>query len=389
MLVAAGRADWEPRALQALTAVGIVVLKRCVDLPDLLGSAATGQADVAVIAGDLAGLDSDAINQLRHHGVRPLTLLPDADHAVTERLGRLGVVQLSEVDRLPAAVESMMVAEAPPPRPRTVDTSSPLASGRVVAVWGPAGAPGRTTLAVALAAERATAGARVLLIDADPYAGAIGQQLGVLDQASGVLAAARLANEGALDQASFARCRRAINDQLEVLTGLPRPDRWVEVRSGVLASVLELARGVGDVVVDCGFSVEDGPDLGPLPRNTMTLESLVAADEVVLVGSAEPIGLARLARALVELRDVVAETPARVVVNRMRDSLGWRRQDIVGMVEGYAPSVPVHFLPEDRPIVDRCLVAGKAPAEMGESALRAGVRKVADAVFTDQAPNSR
>ena len=45
---------------------------------------------------------------------------------------------------------------------------------------------------------------------------------------------------------------------------------------------------------------------------------MAGADEVVVVGSAEPTGLARLARTLVELRDVTT-APQRVVVNRMRD----------------------------------------------------------------------
>src|ERR1019366_10177289 len=45
--------------------------------------------------------------------------------------------------------------------------------GRLVAVWGPTGAPGRTTVAVVLATEAARLGCPSLLADADCYGGVI------------------------------------------------------------------------------------------------------------------------------------------------------------------------------------------------------------------------
>ena len=92
------------------------------------------------------------------------------------------------------------------------------------------------------------------------------------------------------------------------------------------------------------------------------------------MGSAEPTGLARLARTLVELRDST-RAPVTVVVNRMRDSLGWSRRDIVGMVEGYIRPAGVHFLPEDRPTTDKALVAGKSVVELGDSAAAPRARR--------------
>ncbi len=132
----------------------------------------------------------------------------------------------------------------------------------------------------------------------------------------------------------------------------------MEARPGVLDAVLDRSAEVGDVVVDTGFSLEDDADLGRMhSRNQLTLDAVAAADTVVVVGSAEPTGLARLARTLVEVRDL-SGAPVVVVVNRMRDSLGWRRRDILGMVEGYIRPESVHFLPEDRATTDKALVAG-------------------------------
>ncbi len=266
------------------------------------------------------------------------------------------------------------------PAPSEVEVHPPRGEvGRVVAVHGAAGAPGRTTTAIALATLRARA-APTVLVDADPHGGAVAQHLGVLDEVSGLLAAARAVNAGTLDAAAFARCRRRLDDGLEVLTGLPRPDRWVEVRPGVVDVILDEAASVGDVVVDTGFSLEDDGDTGrSLARNQMTLDALARADEVVAVGSAEPTGLARLARTLVDLRDL-GPAPVTVVVNRMRDSLGWSRRDIVGMVEGYLRPRQVVFVPDDRAAADRALVAGTAVVAQGE-VLRRAFGEVHDAVW--------
>ncbi len=375
LLAAAGDA-WEAAALRLLGDRGIVVLKRCVDLHDLLATAATGQADVAVVAGSLGGLDADAVMQLLRDDVRCVAVGGEPEALV--RIGVVTVLEPSGLAVLPDAVEAATAQDlVVDPEPEAVSGLEVSGSrGRVVVVHGPAGAPGRTTLAIGLAAEHAHQGHPSVLVDADPHGGAVAQHLGVLDEVSGLLAAARLVNAGGLDAAAFARCRRVIGDRFDVLTGLPRPDRWVEARPGVLETVLERAAEVGDVVVDTGFSLEDDADLGrPMSRNQLTLDALGVADHVVVVGTAEPTGLARLARTLVELRDTT-HLPVTVVVNRMRDSLGWSRRDIQGMVEGYVRPAGVHFLPEDRAVTDRALVAGASLHETGDSALRRAVAEV-------------
>lgn len=381
VLLLAGGADWEAGVLSALQEADVVVTKRCVDVPDLMASASLGGASVAVVAGDLPRLDADAVMHLLRYDVR--TLAVTTDPAVAERLARLGVAATAAPSgvasgvRRVAAREVVLDPDVDPGVGRHVERQ-PAGPTRTVAVWGPAGAPGRTTVAVALAAEIAAAGQPVVLVDADPYGGAVAQHLGILDETSGLLAAARMANLGSLDLASFVRSCRRVGDHLEVLTGLPRADRRVEVRPGILAGILEVAAERGQVLVDCGFCLED--EGGPLGRDRMTMEALAAADDVVVVGSAEPTGLARLARGLVELREVVGPMPVRVVVNRMRSTLGWSERDIVGMVEGYARPLAVHFVPEDTPALDRALVAGRALCELGESPMRAALAEVANAL---------
>lgn len=382
--VLAGGAAWEAGVLQALGDAGIVVTKRCVDVPDLMASASAGGAAVAVVTGDQPQLDAEAVMHLLRYDVR--TLAVTADPVGADRLARIGVVETTPPApaEVVAAVERVAAREVvvdPEPVGRHLDTGS-TADGRVIAVWGPAGAPGRTTIAIGLADELGSPDRPVVLVDADPYGGTVAQQLGVLDEVSGLLAVARMANVGTLDEQSFVRSCRRVADRFDVLTGLPRADRRVEVRPDVLGRVLAVAARTGDVVVDTGFGVED-PDV-PLGRDRMTIDALTTADDVVVVGSAEPSGLARLARGLVELRELAVSAPVRVVVNRMRPSLAWSEREILGMVEGYVRAASVHFVPEDRTTVDRALVAGRTLSELGESKLRSAIAAVAA-----QLPKSR
>ena len=393
VLVVASGAAWESSALQLLTRhPGVVVLKRCVDVEDLLAAATVGQADVAVLGLDAPGLDVAATDHLRRHRVRPVAIVPRGTPPEAGRLraARIGITALVDEDTLTALPAAVTAVEEEPAAPAAEpgglvgapDVADTGPAGRVVAVWGPAGAPGRTTLAAGLAAELARRRLRTVLVDADPYGGAVAQQLGIMDEVSGLLAAARLATGGQLVE-RFASVQRGVGDLLTVVTGLPRADRWVEIRAGALEHLLEVAREHGHVVVDTGFSLEEDPasDFGSRPgRNRMTLGALEVADEVVVVGNADPVGLSRLARALVELRDLTGGAPVRVVVNRMRPTLGWSEKDIAGMVAGFTRLGGLHFLPDDRATADRALVAGRTLAEAGDSALGRAVAGLADAL---------
>jgi MinD-like ATPase involved in chromosome partitioning or flagellar assembly len=389
LIVAAGAA-WESAALAVLGARSdVVVLKRCVDVDDLLATAAAGQADVAVVGLDAPGFDLPATDHLRRHGVRPVAVGPAGAALEAGRVhgARIGAATVVADDDLAGLVEAVRRPPEPPPPPRPEPsdgrTTGPGgAAGRVVVVWGPAGAPGRTTVATGLAAVLAT-GAPTVLVDADPYGGSVAQVLGVLDEVSGLLAAARLAGAGTLAE-GFGSVRRGLDERLSVVTGLPRPDRWTEVRPGTVEALLEIARDRGHVVVDTGFSLEQDPatDYGSRPgRNQLTVDALTAADEVVAVGTADPVGLSRLARGLVELRETVGPVPVRLVVNRMRPTLGWAEHDVVSMVSGFARPVGLHFLPEDRDAVDRALVTGRTLTESApDSPLVRALTEVAEAI---------
>jgi len=403
VLLAAGEA-WESPALADLEQHReVVVLKRCVDVADLLASVTSGQAHVAVVSLDAPGLDPSSITHLRRHAVRPVavTQAPPDDLDAREQAQRLGIVAVVSVRELDTLAHVVTTVEdvaytrerstgdtrAPSGMPVSEDTAAGETAGRLVVVWGPAGAPGRTMVATNLAAEVARRGMPAVLVDLDPYGGAVAQQLGILDEVSGLLSASRLVAAGTLEDRFTTVCR-GVGEHLAVVTGLPRADRWREVRRAHVERLLEMARTRGHVVVDTGFSLEEDPgsDFGGRPgRNTLTLTALDAADEIVVVGAADPVGLARLARALVEVRDRDTGAPVRVVVNRMRSSIGWSEKDIAGMVEGFSRVAGLHFLPDDRVVVDQALVTGRAVVDSGNGTLARTLGGLADAAFPDTA----
>jgi MinD-like ATPase involved in chromosome partitioning or flagellar assembly len=397
----ASGAAWESAALARLDREGgVVVLKRCVDVDDLLATATSGQADVAVVGLEAPGLDPAAVAHLRRYAVRPVAVVSRVDDPdVLARAARIEVRSLVAHDDPEALVEAVTTEEDGDTRVRTdpdadlpaepVDAGVDAGTGhRLVVVWGPGGAPGRTTTAVTVASLLARRGRDTVLVDADPHGGGVAQQLGILDEVSGILSAARLAGSGHLAERFDSTCR-GVGERLRVVTGLPRADRWIEVRTSAMEQTLEQALERGDVVVDTGASLDDEPgqDFGSRPsRNAMTLAALDLADEVVVVGAADPVGLSRLARGLVELRDRTGGAAVRVVVNRMRPSLGWSEREIAGMVEGFSRVLGLHFLPDDRVAVDRALVAGRALTETGDSALLGAYEGLVDAVCPASVP---
>jgi len=184
-LVTAGAgAAWESALVQACQAgqVAAQVVHRCYDLGDLLAVAAAGQAEAAFVAAGTRWLDRDALARLAAAGLAVVGVAPAGDEAGEHRLRQLGLLHVATdrdppdvlVDRARAALDTEPAADDPPPAPDQAPTEPDTDGRRVLAaVWGPKGAPGRTTVAVNLAFEAAAAGGEVLLVDADTYGGAV------------------------------------------------------------------------------------------------------------------------------------------------------------------------------------------------------------------------
>lgn len=408
-------AAWESELVGALDRAdhGVTVVRRCVDVAELLAAAATGTGQAALLSGELRRLDVDAVARLDAAGVAVVGLVDPGDERAGDRLRQLGVRSVLSADADPEVIVRALrdaVAGIPSAGRSVADPTAalpvlgapvepderPAGTGRVVAVWGPTGAPGRTTVAVGLADEAARLGISTLLVDADVYGGVVAQLLGLLDESPGLAGAARQAATGRLDGEALLRLAWAVRPRLRVLTGLARADRWPELRPRAVAGVLAEARRLADlVVVDCSFSLEDDEELSfdtAAPRrNGVTLTVLESADTVLCVSGADPVALQRSIRGLDELRDTLPEVDPVVVVNQVRRGPvpGDPRAEIVTALERFAGREVRFFLPSDRRATDAALATGRTVAEIAPSSpLRTALRSMAAALLGVPEPAS-
>jgi Flp pilus assembly CpaE family ATPase len=186
---------------------------------------------------------------------------------------------------------------------------------------------------------------------------------------------------------TLARLAPVATSGLRVLTGIPKAERWPELRSAAVDRVLAVCRSLAQVVVvDCGFNLEDDEELSydtmAPRRNAATLTTLAVADEVVVVGCCDPVGLQRLVRALQELGTVQAPRPT-ICVNRVRPGAvgSHPEQRVSEALARFAGVTDVLFVPSDPASLDTALLEGRALAECApQSPVRAAVRAIAERV---------
>lgn len=382
-----------PREATVAAAVGAApdlrVARRCADLGEALAAAHAG-VGAAVVVSEQPQLHRGVVAEFMAAGVAVIG--SPGTHAATDHLRSIGIDEIVAPD---ASAEDVAgaIARAVRQAPDVEHAAEGVAEqvpvalqrGSIVAVWGPTGAPGRTTVAVSLAYEFARAGGAVL-VDADTYGGAVAQALGMLDEAPGIAALARASLHGTLGDDTVRRHALEAAPGLRVLSGITRAERWPELSAAALEPVWELLRAHSPVtVVDCGFSVERDEELqydtrAP-QRNGATLSALAAADVVVVVGSAEPLGVQRLVHGLSELDSVAPEdvTPRVVVVNRVRAAVAGDqpRQAIADALKRFAGVDTVLTIGWDPRACDAATLSGQA---LGERAPRSAARKSMQAI---------
>jgi len=299
---------------------GHELVARCGSADELAASISTGRTELAVVGGSPRYLNQRLLAEADSAGVRMLALV--SGEADRKHAAALGLHETAPDDADWDELEARLFSGISVPRqqgPRS-------AEGTVITVWGPAGAPGRTTLAISIAAELAAAGHRVVLADVDTYSGSIAPALGLLDEAPGFAAACRLAATSSLSIAELERIGERYsspNGGFWVLTGIGRPSRWPELSADRVTEVIAHCRRWADfTVLDTSASLENdeeiSSDLFAPRRNAATLTALRQADEVLAVGSADPVGLSRFLRAHVDLVEVLETDRLTVAMNRIR-----------------------------------------------------------------------
>ena len=260
--------------------------------------------------------------------------------------------------------------------------------GRVVTVWGPTGAPGRTTVAVNLAAAASLRGDRVVLIDADTYGGAVAIRCGVFDEAPGIARACRLAGSGNLtteELTSLAHEVSVAGKSLHVVTGILSASRWPEISRERLEKVIACARAIYDtVIVDVGFSLETdeevSSDMLAPRRNGATLTALRASSDIVAVSAADSVGLSRFIRLWSDASGLNPDARISVAVNRvvaLKDGFS-ATESIASSFSRFAGIRDVVLIPEATELVARADARGvPAVAIDSHSRFAAAIKELA------------
>lgn len=369
-------------ALEGIDVVAILSPTAVIEVPP--------GAEAIIVPATRAVLSADLISACDRAGVRILAL----GGADSRLLGRLG---LSEALRPEAA--GWEIAAALASETDTVPRPQSVLPHRVIAVWGPHGAPGRSTLAIQLAVELSRRERRTALVDTDTVAPALALLLGLSDDAPGVAAACRRAERGALDSAELTRLATTVatgGGDIEVLPGINRPSRWPELSSTRLRATLGACREwseetVVDVAAAFDADEEVTYDLAGPRRHAATTASLNEADLIIAVASADPLGISRFVREHAELRRLTAPTPVIVVVNQVRPGpLGIdARGQVRRTLERFAGITDVVFLPFDQRAADAALLHARPMTDVApRSPFIAAVRRLASTLFPADAASA-
>lgn len=372
------------------------LVRRCADVAELLTVAEAGLISVAAISPDFPGMNGSVVAELAVRGADVLAVVAptsptDARQCESWGLRHVHVVGSGELSALVASLDHVPVLAGvggdvdarPPGGPpgSSSDTTSPddgepgpgrpgssddggrfdaversTGESGVIVVWSPPGSPGRTTCAVHLA-HALSADGPTLLLDADTVAPACGPMLGLLDEAPGILAAARLIDAGTFNLRQLRDLVTSVGEGFDVLTGIGRASRWHELTRLHVESILARAReGYCWIVVDIAsdISVDEAllyDTLAPA-RAGAGIEAIEQADVMLALTAADPIALQRF---VLEWDDVSATHPdVRVVVSKARrKAVGGDPASVVPQaLERFVGVRPAALLPDARDALD-------------------------------------
>jgi MinD-like ATPase involved in chromosome partitioning or flagellar assembly len=302
-------------------------------LADAFRHLSTEKVDILVVDASVAYLTAELRAQvLDTIGVLCAVAETDGVFEWASRLDGVACVRgYPEVRQLMSSVEPREVGTAD----ATSVPSIPVASAspaRVIAVWGPVGAPGVTTTAISLATVCAQAGRRTILCDLDSRGSSIAIALGITDDTPGFAAACRLAGRAELTPGEIDRVAQQVDNgtnPFRVLTGLPRASRWAEVDPVKARTVITQLRDLFDVViVDVGSGIEHNDWVDDAPqRDGVSRDVIRHADSVIAVGTADAVGIARLIRGLDDLHDLCSDPV--VILNRVAPGDGGDATDAI------------------------------------------------------------
>ena len=345
---------------------------RCLERTELLAAIRAGRLDLVVVVGAPAWLDLPAMAEVREHQIRVVGFAEDPLEA--EAFRRLGIALAAPG----AGIRDVVIRDGLPENEPVVP-GPPRRCGRTVAVWGPKGAPGRSTIASELAAEMAAADARTALIDADTYGGDLAQMLAVVEELPTIVWAAQAAAEGTLDEHTLCTMlRRAGAGGPVLLPGINRSELWTDITKYGWSRLLEtFAACFSFTVVDVGFGLEHDERLRH-ERDRLARDVVGSADHVIAVCRADPVGIKTFLWSFERLKELRDPDDIFVVANRV---VAGEADEIRYILKKHLGRRPLVCVPERRSEVRTAIERGVTLREMKpNSDVASEIRELASAL---------
>ena len=249
---------------------------------------------------------------------------------------------------------------------------SPTQRYPLIAAVGAAGGCGATEVAIAFTSSLSRY-LPVVLIDGDTQRPSLAQRLH-LDVHPNLLTAIDRTLHNEPPTAAFAS-----HDGLDaaVIVGIPDPSQWGAIRPGELAELLAVLRRDRAAVVNIACDLEELPGAGS-QRFGITRSIVSQADAIVLVATADPVGVRRTVDWLAASRELRRDAPVHLLLNRCPFGSAPRASLEVEVGRNHA------FASVRSAGVDRRLVAaGWSGATVGRGSLARSMRRMAGDVVEE------
>jgi pilus assembly protein CpaE len=289
-----------------------------INMPDMDGIAATERLSAEVPAAAVVMMsvqgEADYLRRSMLAGAREFLVKPFSSDELTSSIRQVYTREREKQSRITVAPSA--AAGSAPAKPADERTSSE--PGRVVAVFGPKGGVGRTTLAVNLAVAAATElGQRTCLLDASFQFGDVGVLLNLNPKNKSI--ADLIPELEAGDAESLDTFIINHSAGIRVLLAPPSPEMAELITPTATKRMVEQLRMTHDlVVVDCMSTFND-----------TTLAILDLADTVLTMLSLEITSIKNI-RLFLEVAEQLGygSDKVRLVLNRADSSLGIRVADV-------------------------------------------------------------
>ncbi|MFN2488807.1 MAG: CpaE family protein [Actinomycetota bacterium] len=365
VVTVAGEPEQEAAIAARLGSRGdLELVLRCVDRIELLAAIRGGALDGIVSVGIASWFDAQCAHEAARAGIRVVGMVDDA--LEIERMSALGAELLPVGADVDEVIDRCREAREPAARLLSSQPSTPR--GKLIAVWGPKGAPGRTTVAIELAAELCQTEPETLLIDGDPYGGDMLQLLGIIEELPTIVWATRMAAKEELDAARLMLdLRRAGKRGPVFLPGLPRADLWAEVSDFGWRQLLQVVRATFRFTVcEVGFCLE--PERAAFSqtgegRNMIARTTIAEAEQIVAVCRGDLVGTKNFLWAFEELRALVDVDDILIVANRVGRS---EQREVGELIRRHAGKRPIAYVPDRPAEVSRAVRSG-VPVRISDS----------------------